>query len=162
MKYVKGNLIDLFKQDEFDLIAHQCNCKGLYYAGIAGALYKEFPEIDIEIYDLWDSVDKFGTIEPIDTDYGKIINMYSQFNPGRCTKSGIDSFEVRLAALKNCLKDISIEYPGKRIGIPLVASGIAADKERKEDLNDLEYFQTFIAKHVYFYLLNLDVTIVYL
>lgn len=161
MKYVQGNLIDLFKQGEFDLIAHQCNCKGQMGAGIAKQLSNEFNINKIPAS--WQiSIDLFGKIEEFDTPHGKIVNMYSQFSPGACHLKGIDSFQIRIGALRECLRQIKENYSGKKIGFPLIASGIAADPKLKYTMNDLEYFKTYIEYHVHFYLGVDSVTIVYL
>lgn len=161
MKYIQGNLIDLFKQGKFDLIAHQCNCKGRMGSGIAKQLNNEFNINRIPAS--WQiSIDMFGQIEEFDTEYGKIVNMYSQFSTGACHLRGIDSFQIRLSALRECLKQIKDNYSGKKIGLPLIASGIAADPILKYKQDDLEYFKTYIEYHVHFYLGVESVTIVYL
>lgn len=158
MKYIQGDLIQLFKQGEFDLIAHQCNCKGLFGAGIAKQLVKEFP-IAYEVESHFKAVTLYGTNIAFETEYGFIINMYSQFNVGDCTDTGIDSFEVRLGALENCLNKINENNKGATIGLPLIASGLA---RKKSDLDDLSYFNSFILPSVKKCLKNMDVTIVYL
>lgn len=158
MKYIQGDLIQMFKENKFDMIGHQCNCF-LMGAGIAGALVKEFPEIEMMVNNLKTSVLLFGRYYYIKTDYGYILNIYSQFNPGGCMKKGIDSFEVRLAALENCLTYINDAYRDKHIGLPLIASGIA---KQKSNLDDLSYFHAFIEPSVMKCLKDMEVTIVYL
>jgi O-acetyl-ADP-ribose deacetylase (regulator of RNase III) len=159
MKYIQGDLIQMFKENKFDMIGHQCNCAGLFGAGIAKALAKEFLQIDIEVIGVGQAVKLFGTYEYFDTEFGHIINMYSQFNVGSCTQVGIDSFEVRLGALENCLHTINKNNKGKRIGLPLIASGLA---KQKSDLDDLSYFHSFILPSVKKCLRDMKVTIVYL
>lgn len=159
MKYIKGDLIELFKQGEFDIIAHQCNCMGVMGAGIAKKLATEFPHIDIKVYRIEYSINLFGTCELFETDYGLIANMYSQFNVGRCKEAGIDSFEVRLGALENCLYQINENNKGLKIGLPLLASGLA---KKKSNLDDLSYFHSFILPSVKKCLRDMKVTIVYL
>lgn len=159
MKYIKGDLIDLFKQGEFDMIAHQCNCKGLFGAGIARHLASEFPQIIKEVQSHIHAVQLFGTDHYFNTEYGFIINMYSQFTVGSCTEVGIDSFEVRLGALENCLYQINKNNKGLRIGLPLIASGIA---KKKSNLDDRTYFQKYVAASVRECLKDMEITIVYL
>lgn len=160
MKYIPGDLIQLFKQGYFDMIGHQCNCKGLFGAGIARLLAKEFP-IAYEVESHFKAITLYGTNIAFETEYGFIINMYSQFSPGGCTYVGIDSFEVRLGALENCLININTNNKGKTIGLPLIASGLAADLIRKGTMSDLEYFQKFIKSTVEESLPDMDVKIVY-
>ena len=159
IKFVQGDLIALFKQKEFDLIGHQCNCVGVMKAGIAKVLAEEFPQIDVEVNGVGQAVSLFGTYEYFGTEYGYIINMYSQFNVGKCSDVGIDSFEVRLGALENCLHNINEDFSGQHIGLPLIASGIA---KKKSGLNDFDYFSTFILPSVEKCFKDMDVTIVYL
>lgn len=159
IRFIKGDLIELFKQKEFDLIAHQCNCIGVMGAGIAKALAQEFPQIDLEVNGVGQAVKLFGTYEYFDTEYGHIINICSQFNVGQCRPVGIDSFEVRLGALENCLNNINEEFSTQHIGLPLIASGLA---RKKSDLPDLSYFHSFILPSVEKCLKDMKVTIVYL
>lgn len=158
MKYIQGNLIELFKQSEFDVIAHQCNCFYLG-AGIAKALVEKFPQIQTSRF--LNQHEKFGNIEEYETEHGTIINLYSQFKGGICTE-GIDCFEIRLATLSNCLKQVNRSHMYKRIGIPLLASGIAADQEKKGKDSDFEYFRKYIESTVKHRLYNMELTIVYL
>lgn len=155
----QGDLIDLFKNGEFDIIGHCCNCIGIMGAGIARSLAQEFPQIDLEVNGVGQAVKLFGTYEYFDTEFGHIINMYSQFNVGKCTQVRIDSFEVRLGALENCLHAINDNNKGKSIGLPLIASGLA---RKKSDLPDLSYFHYFILPSVKKCLKDMKVTIVYL
>lgn len=159
IKYKQGDLIKLFKEKEFDMIGHQCNCLGSMGAGIAKALAQEFPEIKETVKEYKDSLFLFGTYHYMPTDYGYVINIYSQFYPGGCTPTGIDSFEVRLGALENCLININENNKGKRIGLPLIASGIA---KKKSNLDDLSYFHSLILPSVKKCLKDMKVTIVYL
>lgn len=159
IKYKQGDLIKLFKEKEFDLIGHQCNCLGSMGAGIAKALAQEFPDIQPTVKDYKDSLFLFSRYEYTLTDFGYIVNIYSQFNTGGCTPTGIDSFEVRLGALENCLININEHNKGKRIGLPLIASGIA---KKKSNLDDLSYFHSFILPSIKKCLKDMKVTIVYL
>ena len=156
IKYKQGDLIKLFKEKEFDMIGHQCNCFWLG-AGIAKNLVKEFPQIQVER----DGNDTylFGTYSTVETKFGNILNIYSQYSAGGCTPIGIDSFEVRLGALENCLNNINENNKGERIGLPLIASGIA---KKKSNLDDLSYFHSFILPSVKKCLKDMKVTIVYL
>lgn len=159
MNYIQGDLIQLFKQGKFDLIGHQCNCFRLG-AGIAKSLIKEFPQVQVERHG--NDTYLFGTHTTVDTDFGSIINIYSQYTAGCCTYEGIDSFEVRLGALKNCLSNLNKNNKGKTIGLPLIASGLAADQTRKGAMSDLEYFQKFIESTIEESLPDMDVKIIYI
>jgi hypothetical protein len=60
-----------------------------------------------------------------------------------------DDFETRLQWLKDSIKDM-MDYCNDNdvIGIPLLGSGLAADKNKKGNLTDLEYFQKFIQPEI--------------
>lgn len=159
IKYKQDDLIRLFKEKEFDMIGHQCNCLGLMGAGIAKVLVQEFPQINLGVNSIRQSIELFGTYDIFQTEYGLIANIYSQFNLGRCLEIGIDSFEVRLGALENCLNNINEDFSTQHIGLPLIASGIA---KKKSNLDDLSYFHSFILPSVKKCLKDMKVTIVYL
>lgn len=160
MKYVQGDLIQMFKQGKFDLIGHQCNCFSVMGGGVAGALAAEFPQITQGSFEKLLPEEKFGAYEVIDG----IINMYSQYKPGGCHR-GVDSFAIRSAALEHILYKINYSHKGKSIGLPFIASGIAADTRLRKSLDvpTVEnYFKTFIAPIIEECLVDMDVTIVYL
>lgn len=156
MKYIQGDIIDAFETGEFDMILHQCNCFGIG-AGIAKILDDRY-----DLSDIYRSSPEFnlGTIKWTRTRFGFIGNMFSQFKPGGCRITGVDSFEFRTFALKQCLKIIGHGYSYNKIAIPLIASGLAADQFKKLEMSDLEYFKAFIAPTVEKYLPN--VTVYYL
>jgi len=163
MNYVPGDLIKNFKAKDFDFIAHQCNCHTIG-GGISGVLIENFPRV-LEVHNLFINVfgrkDLYGKTALTDTTFGDIFNLYSQYQPGACSNHK-DSFEQRCAKLKECLTFINKEYPNRSIGLPLIASGIAADKKLKKDMSDLEYFGKYIAPIVEKCLPDMKVTIVYL
>lgn len=54
MKTIKGDLVQLAKQGEFDLIVHGCNCFCTMGKGIALTIKQEFPivyKVDCETND---------------------------------------------------------------------------------------------------------------
>jgi len=161
IKYIKGNLIQMFKENQFDYLLHQCNCfnSGV---GFAGALFNEYPDTKPLPQYSYTHV-RLGTNDYKPTLNGMIVNMFSQYNPGGCTDTGVDSFPIRIKALELCLKEIndSISVYAK-IGMPLIASGIAADKVNKQGKTDLEYFLRYIAPLVNHCLPDRDITVVYL
>lgn len=146
MNYIKGDLITLFKKRQFDSIAHQCNCFKMG-AGVAGQLTNEFPnlkqvlQVDPQLLP--------GTYCAFITRYGHIFNLFSQYKPGACTKTGLDSFDMRLYYLATCVYNIAKNEPAQKLGIPLIASGIAADVNKKKNMTDLTYFQTYIAERFF-------------
>ena len=146
--YIQGDAVKHFKETDDTILAHQSNCFGMNGAGFAGVLFKEFEEIRNIPHEVNESL--FGKNTFVNTKYGVIINMHSQFRPGGCVVMDVtdkDSFINRLKALESCLRKINnhAQYRRKDLVIPLVASGIAADYRLKDSLTDLEYFKKYIA-----------------
>ena len=162
LQYKQGNIIDALKRGEIDFLMHQVNCEGEMGAGLAMSIKHHFPNTEkeyLEWLDLCEATNtEFGSAR-ITSD--KIINVYSQYYKGRPNnrlfKYGkfetVDSFSNRLAALQNKV-DLYGKGIGEKIGIPLIASGLAADKAKKErfvknpfstDSADMEYFKYYIA-----------------
>lgn len=73
-----------------------------------------------------------------------------------------DSLKNRKFALSEILEAVNHNYKGKSIGLPLIASGLAATKSIKQDMSDLEYFKLMIYPIVEEKLKDVKVTIYYL
>jgi hypothetical protein len=168
LKYKQGDLIEAFEDGDCKTLLHQENCESKYYAGFAKKIHDKYKT---EHY-----IRCFGNIDIhlIIGDYKRtIISLYSQYYRGQPSDklfkdySGYemqDNFYNRTIALKNSLlqfKHRSKLYDSK-IGIPLIASGLAADKRLKGTMTDLEYFKKYIAPIVEEELKDLDVTVYYL
>ena len=121
LQYVNADLLNSFQHYDLDGIVHGCNCFHTMGAGIAGAIAKEFPvalEADKKktICGDWD---KIGTYSIADTAYGKIINAYTQYTPGRAPKTNLYS------AIEKVFTKLNSDFSGKILGIPKIGSGIA-------------------------------------
>ena len=148
ISFQKGNLIEQFKLNKFDYIAHQMNCMpNENYAGIAHYLTQEFPELKKSDLD-YKNIESFvyGKYSFLNTQFGNIVNLYGQFMPGGCNdNSETDTFVIRVVELGNALIGLLAWYPEmKELGIPLIASGLAADQTLKGNKTDLEYFKEYI------------------
>lgn len=136
----QGNLLDLAAKGEFHAIMHGCNCFHGGDSGIAGQIWRRFPEayqgkLKNHAKGAWDI---FGTIsshkiteERIVTDDGgygidrkicidkvptfRIINAYTQYNGGS---------DFYMSAFVRILKFINATRAGKTIGIPKIGCGI--------------------------------------
>ena len=124
MKIVKGDLIELAKNGEFDVIIHGCNCFCKMGAGIAKAIKIAFPaayQADLET-NKGDKT-KLGRYSKatVETAFGKltIVNAYTQFSwRGNGLKADYN-------AIRQALSRIKTDYSGKRIGFPLIGAGLA-------------------------------------
>jgi O-acetyl-ADP-ribose deacetylase (regulator of RNase III) len=131
MRKIKGDLLELAKQGEFNLIAHGCNCQKNFGAGLAKQIANEFPiayEVDREEYK-----PELGNISiAYDMKYDlNIVNCYTQIWYGK--PYGIndrnhvkeDTIKARYEAIRACLRKINEEFAGDSIGLPLIGAGLA-------------------------------------
>lgn len=128
-KEVKGNLLDMAENQEFDIVIQGCNCFKMMGAGIAGQIAVRFPHVyDIDRMDMRTPTQRLGDFTHIwDDDCNcTFINLYSQYNGGR---------NLDYQALELGLRKVSMLFQGKKkIGLPLIGCGIAGgdwDKVRK-------------------------------
>lgn len=124
MKAIRGDLIEMAKNGEFDLIVHGCNCFCTMGAGIAKGIKATFPaayEADLRT----SSGDraKLGTCTAAQFDQNGspliVVNAYTQFD---YRGSGP---KVNYEALRSCFRWIKKHYSGKRIGFPKIGAGLA-------------------------------------
>ena len=136
IKHIKGNLIDLAEQGEFDIIVHGCNCQNTMGSGIAKEIRERYPQA----YDVDNTyhraicidfdgqvIQKLGnyTVAYMDNDV-TIINAYTQFH---YLPRGVDHFEYDSFNL--ILRKLLVGYSDKRIGFPYIGMGLAGgDKDR--------------------------------
>lgn len=143
---IKGDLIKMTKQGYFDLMGHGCNCFSTMGAGIALQVAIQLPiayesdKLDkrIPIERLGDF--SLGTFSILDGREISVLNLYSQYTPGRA---------LDYEALTLCLRKVNIMFSGQSIGLPLIGCGIAG--------GDWDKVKEIIKRE----LSNLDVTIVH-
>lgn len=140
MKYVKGNLLDLAEQGEFDIIVQGCNCQNTMNSGIAKEIRERYPKVYIadQVTQKGD-IDKLGCFtqshvngsalverykgRPEMRNYSfTILNAYTQYNYGYDDKQ-----YVNYDALKQAFKQIKLLYDlnpqaSTRIGIPKIGA----------------------------------------
>jgi len=125
MKIVTGDLLQLGKDNEFDIIMHGCNCFNMMGGGIAFQIADRFPDA------------KLADDETIKGDPGKlgtytigmdgrlvILNCYTQYSVSR---DGQDVFEY--IAFERVLSKIINRFGKWRIGLPLIGMGLAGGDE---------------------------------
>jgi O-acetyl-ADP-ribose deacetylase (regulator of RNase III) len=133
LKEVKGDLLAMAMSNDFDVIIHGCNCFHTMGGGIARLIRDDFPEAYVADVTLTVRGDhkKLGTYTHANVArqqhgiYFTIINAYTQFGFSR----GEDVFEYE--AFDRVLKQVAADYPGKRIGIPLIGCGLAGGDEAR-------------------------------
>ena len=117
---VKGDLIKAFKLDKFDGIVHGCNCFCNMGAGIAKTISKEFPvALEADKTTLRGDDSKLGSYTIAETEFGNIINAYTQYH------YGFGKVNCDYDAILKVFTTLNKEYKGKTIGIPLIGCGLA-------------------------------------
>jgi len=124
MAKIKGDLIKLAIEGEFDVIVHGCNCFCNMGAGIAKTIKQKFPEAyDADLATNEGDKTKLGEISwaQTETENGKliIVNGYTQFNwSGKGTLANYE-------AIRGVFKKTKEQFSGLRIGYPAIGAGLA-------------------------------------
>jgi len=133
LKRVKGNLIDLAEQGEFDVIVHGCNCLNTMGSGIALEMRNRYPKVydaDTLATQQWKTpVAKLGNFSTYTT-VGKgkpfvIVNAYTQVN---FAPRWVDHFEYESFYL--ILRKLEALGPVK-FGFPYIGMGLAGGDETR-------------------------------
>ena len=133
MKIIKGDLIKLAEQGEFDTIVQGCNCFHTQSSGLAGQLATKYPrvlEADKKQSKYGDK-GKLGTytsaVVEINDKIFTVVNVYTQYK----WSSGSDVFEYDAFQkfLNNQVEFLGYYNPSslrrKRIGFPMIGAGLA-------------------------------------
>ena len=124
MKVVKGNLLDMADNGDFDVIVHGCNCFHTMGAGIALQIAQRYPDaLHADIYQTKSGDHtKLGDYSDamLMTDFGglQIINAYTQYSTG--------GFAVSYDAIDKVFKKIAKDTDKSLyIGYPMIGAGLA-------------------------------------
>jgi len=130
MKEVRGDLIRLALEGEFDVIAHGCNCFCNMGAGIAAQIKHHFPQAyTVDKRTAHGSKAKLGLCSIVQQHGVWIVNAYTQFDFGGGKRN------VSYPAIRKCMKFIKNNFSGERIGLPLIGCGLAGgDWERVKNI----------------------------
>jgi O-acetyl-ADP-ribose deacetylase (regulator of RNase III) len=124
IKEIEGDLLQQFDKETIDIIVHGCNCFHLMGAGIAGQIRYRYPAAyDEDRRTPCGDITKLGTYstmvlkKPRSKKVRKVINMYTQFEPGA-------RFEYK--AFRDALKRLAREYSKQDVvfGFPEIGCGI--------------------------------------
>jgi O-acetyl-ADP-ribose deacetylase (regulator of RNase III) len=132
MKTIRGDLITLAKEGEFDVIIHGCNCFNTMGAGIAVSISQHFEEAYLaDLRTMKGDRFKLGTYTGAKIErYQKpfvVINAYTQY--------GYRSAGIHLDydALRSSFENIVKKYGNKNLkfGIPKIGAGLAGGDWKK-------------------------------
>ena len=124
MNIIKGDLIKLALDGNFDVIIHGCNCFCTMGAGIAKSIKNEFPQaFKADLATIKGDKTKLGTYSSVCINQNNykiiIVNAYTQFHWwGNGCKADYN-------AIKNVFSAIKKNFHGKKIGYPLIGAGLA-------------------------------------
>ena len=145
--YRKGNVFE--GSDGLTVVAHQCNCRGSFGAGIAREIARRFPEVD-RAQRLWyqEGRQRLGAVQTVRTHSGLVIaNLYAQddwvHRPGW--------INTDYAALEHCLEALRDGMAAEDVlGMPKIGAGLGGG-----DWNVIEQIieQVFQDRTLYVYVL---------
>lgn len=158
----EGDLIELAKRGEFDVIVHGCNCLSSMGAGIAPQMAKAFGCDRFEMERWGSTIEKLGCIDYETfvlgekaiwslSDYKNnrnepeltVVNAYTQYKYGRNHRDGVQ-IPFDYEAFTICMRKINNVFAGKSIGLPKIGAGLAGgDWDRikeiiQEELKDCD------------------------
>lgn len=117
--YVTGDLIQLVKDEKFDVIVHGCNCFCTMGSGVAAAIRKAFPAAyTVDSFTPYGEETKLGTISVADTGKVIVVNAYTQYSFG----GAVRNFDY--GAFQVCLQEIARRFGHLRIGMPKIGAGL--------------------------------------
>lgn len=157
---IKGNLIKLAFDAEFDVIGHGCNCLSNMGAGLAPQMAEIFGCDKFEMESWGPTIEKLGCVDyqtfvigenaywslaDADNKLGHpevaVVNCYTQNKYGRNHSDGLAK-PIDYEALALCMRKLNDIFRGKHIGLPQIGAGLAGgDWNRikgiiKEELRD--------------------------
>ncbi|PIE63101.1 MAG: phosphatase [Desulfobacter postgatei] len=124
MKCVKGDLIQLALEGQFDLIIHGCNCFCTMGAGIAKQIRTHFPKAwEADLGTQSGDRSKLGSYSKarVNTPSGSlyVINAYTQYHySGQGQLADYDAIAKVFTTLKK-------QFSGHRMGYPKIGAGLA-------------------------------------
>lgn len=121
MNIVKGDLLAMGKNNEFDIIMHGCNCFCTMGGGIAVQIANQFPDARLaDDETIRGDAGKLGTYTIGMSGRLVILNCYTQYSMSRDNQ---DVFEY--LAFERVLDKITARFGKWRIGLPLIGMGLA-------------------------------------
>lgn len=141
LKLVTGDLLQLGRENQFDIIVQGCNCFNVMGAGIAAQIKKQFPDAYLaDQHTLAGDRNKLGTFTLGMSGRLVIINAYTQYGTARY--EGHDVFDYD--AFEDVLKKLEARFGKYRFGFPMIGMGLAGG-DKSVILEILDTFATRVA-----------------
>jgi O-acetyl-ADP-ribose deacetylase (regulator of RNase III) len=127
MKKVKGDLLALADQGQFDVIVQGCNCFNTMGSGIARSIKEKYPNAYVaDCSTRQGDYNKLGNYTCAQVGNLYVVNAYTQFG-FNAPNSVEDVFEY--TALAMILQKLAQEWPNARFGFPKIGCGLAGGDE---------------------------------
>ena len=121
IKYIDGDLVR--DADNYDVIAHCCNCFCTMGAGIAPQIKHKFPEAyAADCTTTSGDQLKLGTITYTETTTPIVVNLYGMYH---FNKTHYNEVMVKYDALRLSIQNMVIKFKGKKFGLPKIGAGLA-------------------------------------
>jgi O-acetyl-ADP-ribose deacetylase (regulator of RNase III) len=126
MKIIKGDIITLAEEGNFDIIVQGCNCFHTQASGLAGQLVKKYPQVlEVDRATPYGDPNKLGTFSIAETEKFSIMNIYTQFHFGLNEDLfEYDAFQTFLNNWCTVLQQVKTKNK-PRIGFPMIGCGLA-------------------------------------
>jgi len=122
MILTKGDLLQMGKDNQFDIIVQGCNCWNVMGSGIAAQIKTQFPDAWLADQEtLAGDRNKLGNYTIGMNGRLVIINAYTQYNTAKYP--GEDVFEYR--SFEVILDKLSKRFGKYRFGLPMIGMGLA-------------------------------------
>ena len=122
MKITRGDLLEMGKDNRFDIIVQGCNCWNAMGSGIAKSIREQFPDAWLADQEtLPGDRNKLGTYTIGMSGRLVIVNAYTQYNTAKFP--GEDVFEYR--SFEVILAKLAKRFGKYRIGFPMIGMGLA-------------------------------------
>jgi hypothetical protein len=141
VKEIKGNLVELFKEGKYPLIAHPVLCTETLTTEFAKDLTNSFEDVaKVQKEFPLPAIYRLGDYSVVPTEAGTVLNFYTQLSINT-------SYEY--CALKNCLKKLSMEAmnAGTYIELAVVVNEVGNLDVIKKILNVQESLLITIVHH---------------
>ncbi len=124
MKKISGDLIQLAKDGEFDVIIHGCDCYGDMGGGIAKSIRKHFPEaFQADQATERGDESKLGHYSSAETTVrGHTVTIVNAYTQAHWKGKGV---LVDYNAVSGVMARIKKDFAGKRMGYPRIGAGSA-------------------------------------
>lgn len=148
---VKGDLIELYKQDEFNAIGHGCNCFHTMGAGIALAInrYTNGKALKVDKESVYGDINKLGKDTYCDFGPGRIYNLYTQYSTAHDNCVAVHWKSVREAIEGMIVNELVITefLEPVHVAIPLIGCGLA-NGSKKDLFKVLDYISDDFSSQV--------------